>query len=123
MDGKLSGRSELTRMDVACSLAMIGREMLDHLRVFTFSDSVAEVPARKGFGLRDAITGSQPHGSTYLGKAIRGLPECERLIVITDEQSHDSVPDRKGYLINVAGNRTAWVTGPGCTSTGGATRC
>src|SRR5262249_19151344 len=27
MDAKLSGRSELTRMDVACSLAMIGREM------------------------------------------------------------------------------------------------
>lgn len=30
MDGKLSVRSELTRMDVACSLAMIGREMIEH---------------------------------------------------------------------------------------------
>ena len=29
MDAKLSGRSEMTRMDVACSLAMIGREMFD----------------------------------------------------------------------------------------------
>lgn len=102
MDDKLSGRSELTRMDVACSLAMIGREMFDHLRVFTFSNSLVEVPGRRGFGLRDAITGSQPHGGTELGKAIRGLPACDRLVVITDEQSHDSVPDRKGYLINVA---------------------
>lgn len=102
MDGKLSGRSELTRMDVACSLAMIGREMFDHLRVFTFSNSLVEVPGRRGFALRDAITGSQPHGGTELGKAIRALPACERLVVITDEQSHDSVPDRKGYLINVA---------------------
>lgn len=102
MDDKLSGRSELTRMDVACSLAMIGREMFDHLRVFTFSNDVVEVPGRKGFGLRDAITGSQPHGGTELGKAIRALPACDRLVVITDEQSHDSVPDRKGYLINVA---------------------
>lgn len=106
MDGKLSGRSELTRMDVACSLAMIGREMFDRLRVFTFSDSVVEVPGRKGFGLRDAITGTQPHGSTYLGRAVAGLPTCDRLIVITDEQSHDSVPDRKGYLINVASNKS-----------------
>lgn len=102
MDDKLSGRSELTRMDVACSLAMIGREMFDHLRVFTFSNSLVEVPGRRGFSLRDAITGSQAHGGTELGKAIRGLPACERLVVITDEQSHDSVPDRKGYLINVA---------------------
>ncbi len=105
MDDKLSGRSELTRMDVACSLSMIGREMFDHLRVFTFSNSLVEVPARRGFGLRDAITGSQPHGGTELGKAIRELPVCDRLVVITDEQSHDSVPDRKGYMINVASNK------------------
>jgi 60 kDa SS-A/Ro ribonucleoprotein len=102
MDGKLSGRSELTRMDVACSLAMIGREMFEHLRVFTFSNSLIKVPNRKGFSLRDAITGSQSHGGTELGKAIRSLPACDRLIVITDEQSHDSVPDRKGYIVNVA---------------------
>ena len=102
MDGKLSARSELTRMDVACSLAIIGREMFDHLRVFTFSNDSIEVPNRKGFALRDAITGSQSHGGTELGKAIRSLPACERLIVITDEQSHDSVPDRKGYIVNVA---------------------
>lgn len=105
MDGALSGRSELTRMDVACSLALIGRETFDHLRVFTFSNELVEVPVRSGFGLRDAITGSQAHGGTELGKAVRGLPACERLIVITDEQSHDSVPDRKGYLINVASNK------------------
>ena len=105
MDAKLSGRSELTRMDVACSLAMIGREMFDYLRVFTFSNELVEVPGRKGFALRDAIAGSQPHGATVLGKAIGRLPEFDRLIVITDEQSHDSVPDRKGYMVNVASNK------------------
>jgi 60 kDa SS-A/Ro ribonucleoprotein len=102
MGDKLSGRSELTRMDVACSLAMIGREMFDHLRVFTFSDRLVEVPSRRGFGLRDAIVGSQPHNGTELGKAVRQIPACDRLVVITDEQSHDPVPDRVGYLINVA---------------------
>ena len=114
MNGKLSGRSELTRMDVACSLAMIGREMFDHLRVFTFSNALVEAPGRKGFALRDAIIGSQPHGGTELGKAINGLPAFDRLIVITDEQSHDRVPDRKGYMVNVASNKNgvgygAWL--------------
>lgn len=114
MDGKLSGRSELSRMDVACSLAMIGQEKFTSLRVFTFSNSLVEVAQRRGFALRAAIAGSQSHGGTELGKAIGELPSCERLIVITDEQSHDRVPDRKGYLINVASAKNgvgygAWV--------------
>jgi len=102
MDDKLSGRSELTRMDVACSLAMIGREIFSNMRAFTFSTSLVEVAARRGFALRDAIITSQPHGGTELGAAVRSLPTCERLIVITDEQSHDRVPDMRGYMINVA---------------------
>jgi 60 kDa SS-A/Ro ribonucleoprotein len=114
MDGKLSGKSELTRMDVACSLAMIGRETFDALRVFTFSNSLVEVPGRRGFALRDSVTKSQPHGGTELGKALKALPPCDRLIVITDEQSHDPVPQMKGYLINVASARNgvgygAWL--------------
>ncbi len=113
MDAKLSGKSELTRMDVACSLAMIGREMFTQLRVYTFSNKLVEVPARKGFALREAITGSQAHGGTELGKAVRELPKCERLIVITDEQSQDSVPDRMGgYMINVASAKNGVGYGP-----------
>ena len=102
MDGKLSGRSELTRMDVACSLAMIGKEVFADLRVFTFSNELVEVPARSGFALRDAVLASQPHGGTELGKAVGKLPACDRLVVLTDEQSHDRVPDRAGYMVNVA---------------------
>lgn len=102
MEAKLSGKSELSRMDVACSLAMVGREMFADLRIFTFSNDLVEVPGRRGFALRDAVTGSQSHGGTELGKAVATLPACDRLIVITDEQSHDSVPQRAGYMINVA---------------------
>ncbi|WZO98258.1 TROVE domain-containing protein [Isosphaeraceae bacterium EP7] len=114
MDSRLSGKSELNRMDVACSLAMIGREMFDDLCVFTFSNSLIEVPGRRGFALRDAIVGSQPHGGTELGKAVNSLPPRDRLIVITDEQSHDPVPQLKGYMINVASNKNgvgygSWV--------------
>ena len=106
MAARLSRKSELTRMDVACALAMIGREMFPDLRVFTFSNDLVEVPAhRRGFALRDAVVGSQAHGGTALGKAVRSLPETRRLIVITDEQSHDPLPQRRGTVINVASAR------------------
>jgi len=81
--------------------------------VFSFSDNLVEVPARRGFALRDAIDASQRHNGTYLGKAVEELnrraghnpyERYDRLIVITDEQAHDSVPKPKdtGYVINVA---------------------
>ena len=105
MEVALSGKSEMARMDVACSLAMIGREMFEDLQVFTFSNSMVEVPGRRGFALRDAVTNSQPHGGTELGKAVGALPPRDRLIVITDEQSHDPVPQLKCYIINVASNK------------------
>lgn len=109
MDEKLSGRGELNRIDVACSLAMIAREMCEFVRVFTFSYKLVEVPARRGFALRDAIVTSQPHGGTALGQAVSDVntkfPEG-RLIVISDEQSSDRVPERPGsYMINVASNK------------------
>lgn len=108
MDEQLAGRSEMRRLDVACSLAMIGREIFKDVRVFTFSSSLVEVPARRGFALRDAIVNSQPHGSTQLGQAVATIVAqhpFDRLIVLTDEQSHDRVPEVKGYMINVATNK------------------
>lgn len=105
MNEKLSAKSELKRIDVACSLAMIARELYDDIDIFTFSDNVIQVPARRGLALRDAINNSQYHSGTQLGQAINVLTALYhdiRLIVITDEQSRDYVPDVKGYMINVA---------------------
>ena len=45
------------------------------------------------------------HGSTFLGKAVTEIDrKGDRLIVFTDEQSHDKVPNPKarGYMVNVA---------------------
>jgi 60 kDa SS-A/Ro ribonucleoprotein len=55
----------------------------------------------------DAILRSQQHGGTMLGDAVRTVSGimADRLIVITDEQSHDRVPDpahKYAYMINVA---------------------
>lgn len=107
MDDKLSAKSDMTRMDAAAALASITP---GKLRVFTFSDRVVEVPARRGMAGVDAIIKSQPHRGTYLGEAVRQANKVphDRLIVITDEQSHDPVPDPvapKAYMINVASYR------------------
>ncbi len=87
------------------------------VRVFTFSNSVVEVPARRGMAGVDAVVRSQSDGGTYLGKAVthvNGLPH-DRLIVVTDEQSHDVVPEpvaAKAYMVNVASARNGVGYGP-----------
>lgn len=106
MDSPISAKSDLRRIDAACGLAMLARELCAQVAIVTFSDRAVEVAPRRGFALRDAIVQSQPHSSTYLGAAVSAVIQNphDRLIVITDEQSHDPVPNplAKGYVINVA---------------------
>ncbi len=108
MDSSISSQSDLMRLDAACGLAMLLREICENVHVFTFSNDLKNVPARRGFALRDAIVTSQHHDGTELGKAVRSINaggKHDRLIVITDEQSHDSVPNstaEHAYMINVA---------------------
>jgi hypothetical protein len=107
MTAPLSRRSEMQRTDAAYGLAVLLREIAEKVAVYSFSDNLVEVAARRGFALRDAINASQHHNSTQLGDAVEKLnrnEKCDRLIVITDEQAHDRVPapSGKGYLINVA---------------------
>ncbi len=107
MDSKLSGKSDLMRYDAANGLAILARELCERVAVYSFSNQVIRLPDRRGFALRDAITNSQGHGGTYLGNAVRKINSQEkydRIIVITDEQSHDVVPNPNGigYVINVA---------------------
>jgi hypothetical protein len=108
MDARLSARSEMLRTDAAAGLAVLLREIAEEVSIYTFSDHLKTVPSRRGFALRDAIVHSQPHGGTQLGRALGELREtCNRLVVITDEQSHDRVPAprSRGYVINVASYR------------------
>ena len=105
MDAPLSRRSEMRRNDAAYGLAVLLREIAESVSIYSFSDTLMMVPARQGFALRDAINASQRHSGTYLGRALSGVTEkYDRLIVITDEQSHDPVPrpEARGYMINVA---------------------
>jgi TROVE domain-containing protein len=105
MDVALSGKSDMLRLDAACGVAMVAREVFSDVRVFTFSQALVEIGARRGFALRDAAVHSQQHGGTYLAGALAALPQHDRLIVVTDEQSHDGVsspPCETAYMINVA---------------------
>jgi len=107
MNSLISHKSEMKRLDAACGLAVLARELSSDIKIYTFSHKTVLVPPRRGFALRDAIVTSQPHGGTYLGDAIRSIPRgFDRLIVFTDEQSHDSVtnpfPEAKCYMVNVA---------------------
>jgi 60 kDa SS-A/Ro ribonucleoprotein len=107
MTAPLSRRSEMLRTDAAYGLAVLLREIAEKVAIYSFSDRVVEVPARRGFALRDAIDASQPHNGTLLGNAVEWLNKNEhydRLLVITDEQAHDRVlsPKGRGYVINVA---------------------
>lgn len=103
----LSGKSDMTRMDAAATLASVINAA--SLRVFTFSNTVVEVPPRRGMAGVDAIRRSQTHSMTRLAEAVAlvnsNVPH-DRLIVITDEQMHpghlqDPVCEH-GYVINVA---------------------
>jgi hypothetical protein len=105
MDAALSTQSEMARLEAACGLAILAREVCEKVEIFTFSEKVKKVAPRRGFALRDAVVGSQPHASTFLGKAVKEIDRSGgRLIVFTDEQSHDQVPAPRGrgYMLNVA---------------------
>jgi len=111
MNYRLAKKGETTRMDAAAGLAILLREKAEDFSIATFSDACVELPPRRGFALQDAIVGSQAHSGTYLKRALTQLydkqewRELERLIVITDEQSHDGILRAwtpRAYVVNVA---------------------
>jgi len=124
MNAALSKKSETTRMDAAAGLAILLREKAEEFSIATFSDSCVQLPSRRGFALRDAIVKSQAHASTYLKPALTHLSnqpdwkKLERLIVITDEQSHDGILPAwtaKAYVVNLAPYKRGLSYGNGWT--------
>lgn len=102
MDYSKAGKSQMTNMDAACSLAMIAREICENPYIFSFSSSTKSIPNRRGFALRDAIVNSQSHCSTYLFESVvevcNKTKELDRMIIITDEQAN-GYSQREAYAI------------------------
>ena len=106
MNGNLSNKSEVTRMQAASALALIGINIFPNSEVCTFSEGLAKVKKVNNFSLIENIRISQNHGGTYLGMALQAIyhNDFDRLIIITDEQSADNViirPNILTYIINV----------------------
>lgn len=126
MEAMLSHKGTLTRFDAASALAVLLREKCEKCRVYTFSDNLVEVAPRRGFALRDGIVNSQRHGATYLARALSTLRDKaekpDRIIVLTDEQSHDggiSAWTPKAYSMNVAPYKPGLNYGNGWTHING----
>lgn len=110
MEHKLSGKGTMTCMDAACGLAIIAREMLENVMVFTFSNQLVQIKPFRGMALRECIINSQQHGCTNLADPMRYINERiahDRLICITDEQVQSYVQPiaKKSYMINIGSYR------------------
>jgi 60 kDa SS-A/Ro ribonucleoprotein len=116
MNEKLSEKSELTRTDAACGLAVMLREVCESARIFAFSTVCAEAPAYRGLALADATKRAAPSNGTLLGSAVARMNGLgyDRLIVVTDEESQDPVPNPNGlaYMVNVASAKPGIGYGP-----------
>lgn len=116
---KISSKSDLDRFDAAAALAILCREVCEQVEIYSFSENAKRVAPRRGFALREAISSSQNHGGTYLGRTMQTINAnggYDRCIVFTDEQSYDRPgnPLGKGYVVNVASyengvNHNAWT--------------
>lgn len=102
---KVSERSQLTRVDAAAGLAMLLREVCEEIVVIGFGSTAQVLPNRRGFALAEAYRNGPGGGTrTEYAKNLADLEGYDRIIIVTDEQSHESItaPNGIGYVINVA---------------------
>ena len=122
---RVSGKSEITRIDAACAIAALAREVCEDPIVYatagndmTRIHATGLVPARHGMALIDAIRDMPKTlggGGIFLKQVMEYIRaqngNIDRVIVITDEQDcsgHGDSPlsapiiGRMNYMINVA---------------------
>ena len=107
MTAPLSRRSEMQRTDAAYGLAVLLREIGEKVAVYSFSERSSR--CRRAVVSRCAMPLTHLSSTTArclatLSSELNKSERYDRLIVITDEQAHDTVPapKGKGYVINVA---------------------
>ena len=128
---KVSAKSELDRFDAAAALAVLARELCASVHVWAFNERAYEVPPRRGFALRDALTATKGQASMG-GLAVAAANDrgYDRVIVLTDGQWHypghelrssmaegkaqDVSPaplTERAYMVNVAPYQHGYSTG------------
>ncbi len=109
MTHRVSAKSEITRIEAACGLAILARELCEECVIYGFARGETLIPNRRGFALRDAVMNGFG-GGTQLRKsmdAINAKEKCDRTIVFSDEESEDGVGNfqGRGYMCNVASTK------------------
>jgi len=98
MGGRVSRKSEMTRMEVAFGLAILAREMCEDARIYATAGNdpsmvhaTSLVPARRGFALSDAVRKEAARlggGGIFLTQclefALEHEQEADRVIVLTN---------------------------------------
>lgn len=125
MHAELSSKSDMRRIDAAAALAVVAREVCQGVRLFTYHDTVSALPNYlRGFALLEEIRKRcRLQQGTMTGAAVRdvNVHKADRLIVITDEQSHDVVgapTATHGYMLNIASERPTIAYGRWTSLTG-----
>jgi 60 kDa SS-A/Ro ribonucleoprotein len=104
----VSKKSEIDRFEAATALAILASEICERCVIVVFSHTASLVPARRGFALRDALYAQAEKGGTNTQNGImRAAHEgYDRIIVLTDGQSHQAVSNplarTQAYMVNVA---------------------
>lgn len=119
---KVSEKSDIDRFDAAAALAVLCREICEEVEIFGFATSTVRVNNKlRGFALVEAIRQSTSGGTDFaqaIQHANRTVPNFDRCIMITDEQSSSapgSIKSDKNYLLNVGSyqngiNHYDWLT-------------
>lgn len=124
MGGTLSGKTEMSRMECAASLAILLRELCEDIVIYATAGSDSSrvhdtdlVRPHRGFALRDEVlrlAGRLGSGGISLKQVMDYTRDAEkkadRVIVITDEQDCDTKanPDtadawgKRNYIINIS---------------------
>lgn len=123
--GNISENSSVTRLDAACSLAILVREMCEKSSIYATAGSdssrihkTSRVASRRGFALRDSILKEMyttlGGGGIFLKQCLNFIYEeektADRIIVITDEQDCDihgspssaNAFGKNNYIINIS---------------------
>ncbi|OHD28407.1 MAG: hypothetical protein A2Y38_16655 [Spirochaetes bacterium GWB1_59_5] len=105
MDGRISGKSALTRRESAAAVAVMLREICQQVEIICFESQPHRIAPRRGFALVEQIM-RITSGGTFTENAKQLADELgyDRIVIITDEQSHQALsnPKGQGYVINVA---------------------
>lgn len=125
MHSVLSGKSELGRLDAACAVAALAREMCEQATIYATAGNdysrvhkTALVPARRGFSLINTIKGmfsSLGGGGIFLVQCLDYINSQEskkfdRVIIFTDEQDCDDKANpatakklgTNNYVVNIS---------------------